>query len=103
MLRPSERRRLVNRIAEVDSRAALDQEPHDGEVPVQRGVVEYAVTRNSSTRRVASWAARVSAFPRPIMRVTVAAEPARATAPTVRTVTATSTSTSVNPARAGFT
>ena len=58
--------------------------------------------RSASACRVASWAARVSILPRPIIRVTVADEPAMATTPTARMVTATSTSMRVNPERALF-
>ena len=79
----------------------VDEEPLAS--PVQRGVVKRAVRRRASSRSVASWEARVSILPRPIIRVTAGADPAMATTPTARTVTATSTSMRVNPQRERFT
>ena len=64
---------------------------------VQRGVVDQARSLSDSIRRVAVSAARVSLCHRPTIRVTVAAEPARATTPMPRTTTAMSTSTRVKP------
>src|SRR5204863_461607 len=63
----------------------------------QRATVEYAARRRVSTRREAACATWVSTLPRPIMRVTMASDPARAITPTDKMIIATSTSTSVNP------
>jgi hypothetical protein len=69
----------------------------------QRGDVEDAVSLSASMRREAACATRVSTFPRPIIRVTMAVEPAMAMIPIDITMIATSTSTRVNPESERFT
>ena len=49
--------------------------PPTNDADVQRGVVEYAASRSSSSFLEAIWAPRVPICPRPIMRVTTPAEP----------------------------
>jgi len=70
---------------------------------VQGGIEEYAARRSASRRFDVMTAIRVACFPSPIMRVTIAADPAVASTPTARMIMAAITSTMVNPALPFFT